>query len=336
MRAQVLLATLAVAAVLTAGCLDTASPGSAGNESLEGQNATPDEANRSDDPSSQDDQGEPGNASSDNDTQEDADNTSQPPEGNTSEPGDPPASWPPLREASVRPGVQVFSDGRQCTSNFLFRTPDNRTLMLGTAAHCLAEGDSDNVDGCDSDNEPVPLGSEVRIDGADAPGILVYSSWHTMQATGESSDTACRGNDLALVAISPADRTNVHPAVRHFGGPTGQAGSPGIGEKVIWYGNSGLRGGIEATNDHEGYVIESGGWSAQVYTVSPGVPGDSGSGVMTGDGQALGVLSTVEITPRTGSNGISLLQPALRYAQDNAGLQVELVTWQQLDDGRLP
>lgn len=333
MRARTLLALLAVAAVVSAGCLDAAGPTSGVDDSLEGQNTTPDEGNRSGNAS---DDEEPGDASSGN--------QSQPPDnrGNGTQPGnetgqrEAPPSWPPVGEASVRPGVQMTSDGRQCTSNFLFRTPDNRTLMLGVAAHCLAEGSSDNVDGCDPDNEPTPLGSEVKISGATAPGILVYSSWHTMQAIGESSDAACRGNDFALVAISPTDRANVHPAVRHFGGPTGQAGSPSVGDKVLWYGNSGLRGGVEQTNDHEGYVIDSGGWSANVYTVSPGVPGDSGSGVMTGDGQALGILSTVEVSPRAGSNGVTLLQPALSYAEEHAGLTVELVTWEQLDDGRLP
>lgn len=335
MRARVLLALLAVAAVVSAGCLGQGSPLD-GNESLEGQNQSPGEGNRSGNASGEapddgDGEDDDGSSSDGNETDDD-----QGAGENVTEPSDPPASWPPMGEASVRPGVQVISDGRQCTSNFLFRTPDNRTLMLGIAAHCVAEGSSDSVDGCDPANEPIPLGSEVKISGANAPGLLVYSSWHTMQAVDESKDAACTGNDFALVAISPTDRTNVHPSVRHFGGPSGLAGAPSVGDKVIWYGNSGLRGGVEETNDHEGYVVDTGGWSANVYTLSPGVPGDSGSGIMTGDGQALGVLSTVEISPRAGSNGVSLLQPALQYAQEKAGLPVELVPWQQLDEGRLP
>lgn len=333
MRARTLLALLAVAAVVSAGCLGAADPTSGDDDSLEGQNATPDEENRSGNAS--DDQGS-GNASSGNQSQAPDDRGNGTQQGNdTSQPEAAP-SWPPVGEASVRPGVQLVSDGRQCTSNFLFRTPDNRTLMLGVAAHCLAEGPSNDLNGCNPENEPVPLGSEVRISGATAPGTVVYSAWHTMQTVEESSDAACRGNDFALVAISPTDRANVHPAVRHFGGPTGQAGSPSVGDKVIWYGNTGLHGGVEQANDHEGYVVDSGGWSANVYTVSPGVPGDSGSGIMTGDGQGLGILSYVEISPRAGSNGITLLQPALAYAEEHAGLTVELVTWEQLDDGRLP
>ncbi len=335
MRARVLLALLASATLLSAGCLGQGGPPD-GNESLEGQNATPDEGNRSGNASDQgpgDESGDGNETGSGSDQGEEDGETS---DGNSSGPSDPPAAWPPVGEASIRPGVQVTSDGRQCTSNFLYRTPDNRTLMLGIAAHCVAEGSSDNVDGCDTSNKPVPLGSEVRISGANAPGVLVYSSWLTMQAVNESSQAACAGNDFALVAISQGDRGNVHPAVRYFGGPTGMAGSPGVGDKVIWYGNSGLRGGVEQTNDHEGYVIDTSGWSANVYTLSPGVPGDSGSGIMTGDGQALGVLSTVELSPRAGSNGVALLQPALQYAQQNAGLDVDLVTWQQLDEGRLP
>ncbi len=333
MRARTLVALLVVAAVVSAGCLDAADPASGDDDALEGQNTTPEEGNRSGNASGG---GDPGTAASGNQSQAPGNRTNGTQQANDTGQPEAPASWPALGEASVRPGVQVTSDGRQCTSNFLFRTPDNRTLMLGIAAHCVAEGPSDNVNGCDPDNEPVPLGSEVKISGADAPGLLIYSAWHTMQAVEESSDAACRGNDFALVAITPTDRANVHPAVRHFGGPTGQAGSPSVGDKVLWYGNSGLRGGVEETNDHEGYVVDAGGWSANVYTVSPGVPGDSGSGVMTGDGQALGILSTVEVSPRAGSNGVTLLQPALAYAEEHAGLTVELVPWEQLDDGRLP
>ena len=42
---------------------------------------------------------------------------------------------------------------------------------------------------------------------------------------------------------------------------------------------------------------EGGGWSRTVYTVTPGIPGDSGSGFLNASGQAIGVLSTVAIAP---------------------------------------
>ena len=44
-------------------------------------------------------------------------------------------------------------------------------------------------------------------------------------------------------------------------------------------------------------ATEGGGWSRTVYTVTPGIPGDSGSGFLNASGQAIGTLSTVAIAP---------------------------------------
>jgi hypothetical protein len=56
------------------------------------------------------------------------------------------------------------------------------------------------------------------------------------------------------------------------------------------------------------------GWSYSVYTVTPGVPGDSGSAFLNASGQALGVLSTLAIAPLAGSNGVGDLGRELTYA----------------------
>ena len=62
------------------------------------------------------------------------------------------------------------------------------------------------------------------------------------------------------------------------------------------------------------------GWSHNVYTVTPGIPGDSGSGFMTAGGQALGVLSTVAIAPLPASNGVGDLAKELAYARTVGGV----------------
>ena len=49
-----------------------------------------------------------------------------------------------------------------------------------------------------------------------------------------------------------------------------------------------------------------------VYTVTPGIPGDSGSGFLNASGQAIGVLSTVAIAPLAGSNGVGDLAARAR------------------------
>ena len=96
------------------------------------------------------------------------------------------------------------------------------------------------------------------------------------------------------------------------------------GDRVYTYGNSSLRAGVEALSPHTGASLgddaADGGWSHPVYTVTPGIPGDSGSGFMSADGTALGVLSTVAIAPLAGSNGVGDINHELTYAQQNSGL----------------
>lgn len=238
---------------------------------------------------------------------------------------DPPTSfmsWPSESEATIRPGIQVVSDAGQCTSNFVFTSPDNPSLYLGLAAHCV---------------EGLDLGTRVDIGGI-ATGTLAYSSWSTMATIDEQDADALEHNDFALILIPADARGLVHPGVRHFGGPTALADSATVatGDKILTYGNSGLRQGIDPSGWHEGYVLETSGWTTTAYTVGPGVPGDSGSGVLTADGKALGILVTLTILPTAGSNGITHLDRALDYAAQHAGLEVRLATWQLEDAGLLP
>ena len=54
--------------------------------------------------------------------------------------------------------------------------------------------------------------------------------------------------------------------------------------------------------------------------MTPGIPGDSGSGFLDADGKALGVLSTVAIAPLAGSNGVGDLAKELAFAQAHSGI----------------
>ena len=65
---------------------------------------------------------------------------------------------------------------------------------------------------------------------------------------------------------------------------------------------------------------EGEGWSHPVYTVTPGVPGDSGSAFLDAEGNALGTLSTLAIAPLAGSNGVGDLNSELGYAQQHGGI----------------
>ena len=112
---------------------------------------------------------------------------------------------------------------------------------------------------------------------------------------GETDADTCAYNDLALVKIDPADAGKVDPTVPGFGGPSGVAEAPtSLGATVYSYGTPELRGGVAQLSPKQGAVVqnEGGGWSRTLYTVTPGVPGDSGSGFMDGSGHAVGVSST--------------------------------------------
>ena len=128
---------------------------------------------------------------------------------------------------------------------------------------------------------------------------MVYNSWLTMQAKGETNANACAYNDFALVRIDPADVGQVNPSVPGFGGPTGVGGAGGLGSTVYSYGNSSLRGGVTKLSPKQGVVVQNtgGGWNHTVYTATPGIPGDSGSGFLNASGRAIGVLSTLQVLP---------------------------------------
>jgi hypothetical protein len=233
-------------------------------------------------------------------------------------------AWAPAGQATVHPGVQVFTEGAQCTSNFVFQ--DASSVYLGQAAHCSGTGGQTETDGCTSAS--LPLGTPVEVTGADRPGTLAYSSWLTMQVSGETDPDACAFNDFALIRIDPVDAGKVNPSVPGFGGPTGVGSVGGLGSTVYSYGNSELRGGITKLSPKQGILVqnEGGGWSHNVVTLTPGVPGDSGSGFLNRSGAAFGVLSTLQLAPLAGSNGVGDLARELAYMRANSPLStVQLV-----------
>ena len=223
-------------------------------------------------------------------------------------------TWAPAATASVYPGVQTYTDGAQCTANFVFT--DGAATYLGQAAHCSGTGAATETDGCLA--KSLPEGTLVEVDGATKPGVMVYNSWIRMQAAGEKNPDACAYNDFALIQLDPADVALTNPSVPVFGGPTGlRTTGTAFGEKVASYGNSSLRFGLSPFSPKYGRSLgtDSGGWNHTVYTATPGVPGDSGSGFLDGTGKAFGTLSTVALAPLTASNGVGDLSRELAYAQ---------------------
>jgi hypothetical protein len=251
------------------------------------------------------------------------------------------SAWAPASSATIHPGVMTFTGGSsflngagQCTANFVY-TDSSGGVYLGQAAHCSSTGSNTETNGCST--KSLPLGTPIYagelvkggIENGTLIGTLAYNSWIAMQSKGEKDPNTCAYNDLALIKIDPEEVANVNPTVPFWGGPNGLAAAfAPTGERVFSYGNSILRGGVSVLSPKTGASLGegegSGGWSSQVYTVSPGVPGDSGSAFMNASGDALGVLSTVELAPVPASNGVGTLAKELAYANSATGLGISV------------
>jgi len=227
-------------------------------------------------------------------------------------------TWAPASSATIHPGVQLLTKGAQCTANFIFT--DATHVFLGQAAHCSGTGGNTQSDGCTSPS--LPIGTPVTIPGASHPGTIVYSSWLTMQSLKETDPSVCQYNDLALIELDPADVRSVNPSIPIWGGPTGLVTTgTTAGEQVYAYGHSKLGMGVSLLSPKQGVSLgDSGnGWSHAVMTLSPGIPGDSGSAYLDAQGRALGVLSTLELAPLPASNGVGDLAHELTYLHTHSG-----------------
>jgi hypothetical protein len=251
------------------------------------------------------------------------------------------SAWAPEGSAPIHPGVMTFTGGSsflngagQCTANFVY-TDASGNVYLGQAAHCSSQGSSTETNGCSTKSlalgTPIYAGDLVNggVQNGTLIGTLAYNSWIAMQKAGEKNAATCAYNDLALIKIDAGQVANVNPTVPFWGGPNGlAAGAAPLGERVFTYGNSILRGGVSALSPKTGVSLGEGegsaGWSSQVYTVSPGIPGDSGSAYMNATGDALGVLSTVEFAPVPASNGVGTLAKELAYANTATGLGLKV------------
>jgi hypothetical protein len=223
--------------------------------------------------------------------------------------------WAPAATAAIHPGVETITGGGQCTANFVFTSGDD--VFIGQAAHCASTGSTSDLDGCTAGS--MPLGTPVQVGGADEVGTLAYSSWLTMQAAGETDPDLCEHNDLALVRLTPGDAANVNPSIPHWGGPVGiNADGVEMMSSVYSSGNSSLRLGITLLSPKTGISLgdDADGWSHDVSTVTPGIPGDSGSPFLDSSGRALGILTSIVVgTPYGVWNALGDVGREVGYAR---------------------
>ena len=238
-------------------------------------------------------------------------------------------AYAPAASATIHPGVMMYTQGAQCTANFVF-TDGSGATYVGYAAHCAGTGAATDTNGCTAAS--LPLGARVTFNEGGSlvsegtkvgTGTLAYSSWLTMQKNTESNANACAYNDLALVKVDAPYVGDVNPSIPFWGGPTGiNTGGTAAGDTLYTYGNSSLRGGVSQLSPHVGVSLgdDGNGWTHALYSATPGIPGDSGSAFLDANGKAIGVLSTIGLAPLPASNNIGDINKELNYAKANAGI----------------
>src|SRR5213592_4649299 len=217
----------------------------------------------------------------------------------------------------VRPGAIVLTDVGQCTLNFLFQGSDG-SRYIGTAGHCIL-GTS-------------PFGGDVG-EMAWAPGSGPVARDADGNPIGEFAYAILQDpKDFSLIRLDPLVEAN--PAMCHFGGPTAvNDDNPGLTELVVlnWFGNGILVGTLLPARSALAAGMPD---PDHVFADGAAAPGDSGSGIISSDGRAVGVVVTVGVHIGTsfdsGVIGITRLTPQVERAQQVLGVDLALQTAQTL------
>jgi hypothetical protein len=182
-------------------------------------------------------------------------------------------------------------------------------------------------------------------------GTLAYNSFYTQRVLLDDPDASeCkRGNDFALIEMPLEAQSLVTPywrtgdLVTHILEPT----EIHVGDQVIAYGHSALWLNQDHLHEKRGVVsgepVEAGDyWWVLTSTVTPGIFGDSGSPVITPDGEVVGVIITApsayhggiddgnggiqppSTMPSAGTNIVLTLHRALEYMESHTDLRVVL------------
>jgi hypothetical protein len=215
----------------------------------------------------------------------------------------------------VRPGAVVNSDAGQCTFNFLFTASDGSRYM-GTAGHCIL-GES-------------PIGGDVG-EQSWAPGTGPVASDADGNRIGEFSYAILEDpKDFALIRLDPG--VNASPQMCHFGGPTGTNDDRTSSATVLNHFGNGI--GVGSVLPARSALAIGMPNPDHVYAQGAVVPGDSGSGIISSDGRAVGVIVTTGLHSNSigtsgvdaGTMGVTRLTPQVNRAEQVLGTQLDLQT----------
>jgi len=205
----------------------------------------------------------------------------------------------------VRPGAQVRTEKGSCTFNFLFAGSDG-DRYIGTAGHCII----------DSGERTWAKGSgPVARDRANA-------------RVGEFAYAVVQGaKDFALIRLDRG--VSASASMCYFGGPTSMNADQSAEPTLLHLFGQGIGLGsvlpartlFANTLEHRDHVFANG----------PAILGDSGAGVISSDGRALGVLVTGGVhyadVLDNGVIGITRIKPQIdRAKQQLNGITLTLQT----------
>jgi hypothetical protein len=215
----------------------------------------------------------------------------------------------------VRPGAIVQSDAGQCTFNFLFQGSDG-SRYIGTAGHCIL-GES-------------PIGGDVGEESW-APGTGPVARDASGSRIGEFSYAILQDpKDFALIRIDPG--VNASAQMCHFGGPTGANDERPSSPVVLNHFGNGI--GVGSVLPARSALAIGMPHPDHVFAEGAVVPGDSGSGIISSDGRAVGVIVTTGIHSSSigtsgvdaGTMGVTRITPQVNRAEQVLGTQLSLQT----------
>lgn len=219
----------------------------------------------------------------------------------------------------VRPGAVINSTVGQCTENFLFQGSDG-FRYIGTAGHCIIAAPSTGGDFPERKwapgTGPVAKDSAGRRIGEWAYAVL------------RDSEEA----DFSLVRLDPGVQASAQMC--HFGGPTSvNTSNPGPlpPTQLQLFGNGIGVGSVLPARSALALGMPS---NSHVYAEGVVVPGDSGSGIESADGRALGVIVTTGVHSGgigtggvdAGLVGVLRLNPLVNRAAGFTGVGYSLQT----------
>lgn len=239
-----------------------------------------------------------------------------------------PASVQPVGTADcdgARPGAllqvpQPEGGTGYCTMNYLFSGTDNE-LYIGTAGHCILSEEGETT-------WQAGGGPPAQNGAGETIGEFAYAVLNTEQEA-----------DFALIRLNAVGRSQANPQMCQFGGPTGiNTSQPGLTEPVVLnhFGNGVLIGNLIVVDQETlaGRSALAAGMPSPNHVYAEGVvaPGDSGSGIQSSDGGAVGVIVTVGVhVGGAGTEGLDAgtvgairLGPMLSRATGATGVSYDL------------